>query len=94
MDNLRNRLKKKFFLHMYKNEYICFIHCKSMEKNDVKVIEYGSEIWINQKQLEKNLILQILLTELSIILQNLKKWDVKCKSVVNINLVEFLLKIL
>ena len=43
-----------------------------MAKNDVEVIEYGGEIWINQKQLEKNLKLQILLTELSIILQNLK----------------------
>ena len=29
---------------MYKNEYICSIHCGSMEKNDVEVIEYGSEI--------------------------------------------------
>ena len=44
-----------------------------MEKNDVKVMEHGGETWINQKHLEKkNLILQILLTELSIIIQNLK----------------------
>ena len=35
-----------------------------MEKNDVEVIEHGGEIWINQKYLEKNLILQILQTEL------------------------------
>ena len=42
---------------MYKNEYIYFIHYRSMEKNDVEVIEYGIEIWINQKHLEKNLIL-------------------------------------
>ena len=40
---------------MYKNEYICSIHCRSMEKNDVEVIEYGSEIWINQKHLEEKL---------------------------------------
>ena len=26
-----------------------------MEKNHVEVIEYGSEIWINQKHLEKKL---------------------------------------
>ena len=26
-----------------------------MAKNDVEVIEYGGEIWINQKHLEKNL---------------------------------------
>ena len=26
-----------------------------MEKNDVEVIEYGGEIWINQKHLEKKL---------------------------------------
>ena len=43
-----------------------------MAKNDVEVIEYGGEIWINQKHLEKNLKLRILPTELSIILQNLK----------------------
>ena len=43
---------------------------------------------------KKSLIFQILLTELSIILQNLKKWDEKYKSVVNINLAEFLSKIL
>ena len=43
-------------------------------KNDVEVIEHGSEIWINQKHLEKNLILKIFQTELSIILlQNFKK---------------------
>ena len=43
---------------------------EAWEKNDVEVMKYGSEIWINQKHFEKNLILQILLTELSIILQN------------------------
>ena len=58
---------------MYKNEYICSIHCRSTKKKDVEIIEYGSEMWINQKHLKKNLILQILLTKLNIILQNLKK---------------------
>ena len=71
-----------------------YIICGSVEKNDVEVIEYGGEIWIIQKHLEKSLTLQILLTELSIIPQNLKKWDAKYKSMVNINPVEFLLKIL
>ena len=33
------------------------------------------------------------LTELNIILQNLKKWDAKYKNVLNIDLVESLLKI-
>ena len=28
---------------------------EAWEKNDVEVIEYGSEIWINQKHLEKKL---------------------------------------
>ena len=66
-----------------------------MGKNDVEVLEYGGEIWINQKKtLKENLILQILLTELNIILHDLKKWDAEYKSVININLVEFLLKIL
>ena len=41
---------------MYKNEYICSIHCRSMEKkNDVEVMEYGREIRIDQKHLEKKL---------------------------------------
>ena len=43
---------------------------EAWEKNDVEVMKYGSEIWINQKHFQKNLILQILLTERSIILQN------------------------
>ena len=65
-----------------------------MGKNDVEVLEYGGEIWINQKKtLKENLILQILLTELNIILHDLKKWDAEYKSVININLAEFLLKI-
>ena len=42
-------------------------------KNGIGVAEYDNEIWKNQKHLEKDLILQILLTELNIILQNLKK---------------------
>ena len=57
---------------MNKNEYICYILQKH-GKNDIGVVEYGNEIWTNQKYLEKNLILQVLLTELNIILQNLKK---------------------
>ena len=65
-----------------------------MGKNDVEVLEYGGEIWINQKKtLKENLILQILLTELNIILHDLKKWDAEYKSVININLAKFLLKI-
>ena len=39
-----------------------------MEKSNVEVIEYGGEIWINKKHIEKKLMLQILLTELNIIL--------------------------
>ena len=43
------------------------------KKNDVQVVEYGGEIWINQKRLKKkNLVMQILLTELNTILHNLK----------------------
>ena len=57
---------------MYKNEYICSIHCKAWRKNDVAVIENAGEIWINQKHLGKNLVLQIYLTRRNIALQNLK----------------------
>ena len=35
-----------------KSEHICSIHCKSMEKNDIEVTEYGGEICINQNQLD------------------------------------------
>ena len=43
------------------------------KKNDVQVVEYGGEIWINQKRLKKkNLVMQILLPELNTILHNLK----------------------
>ena len=57
---------------MNKNEYICYILQKH-GKNDIGVVEYGNEIWTNQKYLEETLILQVLLTELNIILQNFKK---------------------
>ena len=40
---------------MDKNKYICSIHWRSMEKNDVEIIEYGSKIRINQKHLGKKL---------------------------------------
>ena len=58
---------------MYKMNTFALFTAEAWKKNDVEVIEYGSEIWINQRHLEKNLMSQILLTELSIILQNLKK---------------------
>ena len=46
---------KTFFLCIYKNDYICSIHCRTMEKDDVEVIESGGEIQINKKHLEKKL---------------------------------------
>ena len=54
-------IKKKFFLCvcMYKmNTFALFTPetwKKKKKKNDVEVIEYGGEIWINQKHLEKKL---------------------------------------
>ena len=79
---------------MYKNEYICSIHCRSMEKNDVEVIEYGSEIQINQKHLEKIPDIANIADRTQHYSSEFKKSDVKYRSVVNINPVEFLLKIL
>ena len=70
---------------MYKMDSFALFNKYAWRKNDVEVIEYGGKIWINQGYL---------LTELSIILTNFKKRDVKHKRVVNINLVECLLKIL
>ena len=42
---------------MYKNEYICSIHCRSMEKKMMLKLWniYGREIRIDQKHLEKKL---------------------------------------
>ena len=45
---------------------------EAWKKMMLKLI-YGGEKRVSQKHLERNLILQILLTELSIILQNSKK---------------------
>ena len=37
-------IKTFFFVCIYKNDYICSIHCRTMEKDDVEVIESGGEI--------------------------------------------------
>ena len=67
-----------FFLRIYKNLLnICFIHCKTWKKDYVEVIEYAREILINQKHLEKYLISQKLLAELSIISKEFKKMRYK-----------------
>ena len=58
---------------MYKMSTFALFTAEEWEKNNVKPIEHGGEISKNQGHLQKNLILQILVTELSIILQNSKK---------------------
>ena len=50
---------------MYKMNTFTLFTAKAWKKNGVEAIEYGGEIWINQRHLQKS--------ELSIILQNLKK---------------------
>ena len=40
---------------MYKMDTFAVFTTEAWNKNDVEVIEYGSEIWINQKHLDKNL---------------------------------------
>ena len=40
---------------MYKMNTFALFTAEAWKKNDVEVIEYGSEIWINQKHLEKKL---------------------------------------
>ena len=37
-------IKTFFFVCIYKNDYICSIHCRTMEKDDVEVIASGGEI--------------------------------------------------
>ena len=47
---------------MYKMNKFAVFTAEAWDKNDVGVVKYRGEIWINKKYLEKNLILQILLT--------------------------------
>ena len=79
---------------MQKNECICSIHCRSKEKNGVEVIEYGSEIWINQKHLEKKLGIANIADRTQYYSSEFKKMRREIQECGNINLVEFLLKIL
>ena len=62
-----------FFVCMYKMHFFALFTANAWRKNDVEVMEYVGEIWINKKTLKKNLVLQILLIELSIVLTNFKK---------------------
>ena len=80
-------LKQIFFLSMYKNEYICSINCRSMGQKWC----WSYRIW--WWNMDKSKTPWKVLTELNIILENLKKWDAKYKNVLNIDLVESLLKI-
>ena len=61
-------------------------------KNDVEVIEYGGEIWINQGHLQEKLGLSNSFNKTQY--YPAKKCDAKYKSVVNINIVVCLLKML
>ena len=58
---------------MYKMDLFALFTANAWRKNDVEVIENGGEIWINQKSLEKNLVLHLLPIEISINLTNLKQ---------------------
>ena len=62
-----------------------------MERNDVEGTEYGGEIWINQKHLEKKLDIENIADRTQYYSSEFKK--TKYKSVVSITLAEFLLKI-
>ena len=58
---------------MYKMDLFALFTANAWRKNDVEVIENGGEIWINQKSLEKSLVLHLLPIEISINLTNLKQ---------------------
>ena len=79
---------------MYKMDSFALFTANAWRKNGFEVIGYGGKIWINQGHLQEKLGIAKFQTKFSIILTNLKKWDAKYKSKVNINLVECLLKIL
>ena len=63
-------------------------------KNDVEVIQYGGKIWINQGHLQEKLGIANIADRTQYYSNEFKKMRCEIKSVVNINLVECLLKIL
>ena len=63
-------------------------------KNDVEVIQYGVKIWINQGHLQEKLGIANIADRTQYYSNEFKKMRCEIKSVVNINLVECLLKIL
>ena len=82
---------------MYKNTFALFT-AEAWKKNDVEVIEYGSEIWANQKHLEKKLDISNIADRTQYCSSNFKKMRCEIQvwntSMETINLVKFLLKIL
>ena len=58
---------------MYKIDPFALFTANAWRKKDVEDTECDGKIWINQTHLKKNLVLQMLLTELSITLTNFKK---------------------
>ena len=64
------------------------------KKNDVKVIEYGGKIWINQGQLGKEFDISNIADRTQHHSDGFKKMRCEIQDVVNINHVECLLEIL
>ena len=57
-DWLKNLLawKKKFFcICIYKMNIFALLTAEAWKKSDVQFMEYGCEMWINQKHLQKKL---------------------------------------
>ena len=67
---------------------------QTWRKSDVKVIEYGGKIWINQGDLQGKLGIANIADRTQYYSNEFKKMTCEYKSGVNINLVECLLKIL
>ena len=51
---LKNLLEFFFYIYIKLNKFVLFT-VEPWKKNDIEVIEYGGEIWENQKHLEKKL---------------------------------------
>ena len=79
---------------MYKMNSFALVTANTWRKNDVEVIEYGEKIWINQRHLQRKLGIANIADRTQYYSDEFKKMRCEIKSVVNINLVECLLKTL
>ena len=96
MGDLSVSKKIIFCVFMYNMSYsFALLTAKAWRKNGVEAIDCSGKIWLNQGYLQEKLDIRNISDRTQYHSDEFKKkWDAKYKSVVNINLVEHLLKIL